>query len=190
MKKYVLLFIVMLCLIGCSQTSNKSIGQTSPTSQSVSNKVVEPQVNTGEWYVEYYMDEFGEVTDKSYIVLVGNGVFSNSATTDSEMSAILLVDKSSISLQLIEYKWSVVKENYPFNLKIKDANGNITKFRLRNTPSGYIKFTNNNYTNMLNILKNEGTIRCSGEIQRMSRSNPYTFSFNLDGFNEALSLVK
>lgn len=190
MSKNVLLFLVMLCLIGCSKTPNKSIGQTLPASQTLSDKDIEPPVNTGEWELEYYKNEFGEITDKSYIVLVGNGVFSNSATTDDEMSAILLVDQSSISLQLVEYNWHVVKEDYPFNLKIKDANGNIIKFRLHNTKSGYIRFTNNNYTNMLTFLKNEGTIRCSGEMHRFSRINPYTFSFNLDGFNEALSLVK
>ena len=106
------------------------------------------------------------------------------------MSAILFVDKSSISLRLVEYSSSVVKEDNPFTLKIKDANGNITKFKLQNTKSGYMKFTNINYANMLNILKNEGTIRCSGEMHRFSRINPYTFSFNLDGFNEALSFVK
>lgn len=180
----------MLCLLGCSKVSNKSNGQSLPMSQTLSDKDIESPVNTGEWELEYYQDEFGEITEKSYIELVGSGVFSNYAATDKEMSAILIVDKSSISLRLVEYQRWVMKEEAIFDLKIKDSNGNITKFRLRNTKSGYIKFTNSNYTNMLNILKNEGTIRCSGELYNSYRSNPYTFSFNLDGFNEALSLVK
>ena len=185
-----MLFFVMLCIIGCSKTSNNSIGQTSTVSQTLPTREIDPPINTGEWNIEYYQDEFGEVTNNSYIELVGSGIFSNYAATDKEMSAILIVDKSSISLSLVEYRHWVMKEDAIFDLKIKDSNENITKFRLRNTRSGSIKFTNNNYTKMMSILKNEGTIRCSGELHNSYRSNPYTFSFNLDGFNEALSLVK
>ena len=151
---------------------------------------VKPSAKTGEWELEYYKDEFGEYTGRSYIALTGNGVFSNYAATDKDMSAILSVDKSSISLRLVEYKRWVQKEEGTFTLKIKDTSGSITKFRLYNTKSGYMKFTNNDYTDMLNILKREGVIRCSGELTNSYRSNSYTFSFNLNGFNEAVSLVK
>lgn len=156
---------------------------------------IEPLVKTGKWELKYYKDEFGEYGNSSYLVLTGNGVFSNSATTNSEMSAILFVDKGSISLRLVEYRSSVVKDDDFFNLKVKDASESITKFKLYNTKSGYMYFTDDSYfgqqyTDMLNILKKEGTIRCSGEMYNSYSSSSYTFSFNLDGFNEAISYVK
>ena len=156
---------------------------------------IEPLMKTGKWELKYYRDEFGEYGNNSYLVLTGTGVFSNSATTNSEMSAILFVDKSSISLRLVEYRSSVVKDDDFFNLKVKSSDGNITQFELYNTTDGYMYFTDSNYlgqryTNMLNILKNEGTIRCSGIMSNKYSSSSYTFSFNIDGFNEAISYVK
>lgn len=159
---------------------------------------IEPLVKTGKWELKYYRDEFGEFGNNSYLVLDGSGVFSNSATTNSEMSAILFVDKESVSLRLVEYRSSVVKDDDLFDLKVKDKDGEITKFNLYNTKSGYMYFRNytstylkeTHYDDIMKILKKEGVIRCSGIMHNSYSSSSYTFSFNLDGFNEAISYVK
>lgn len=156
---------------------------------------IEPLVKTGKWEIEYYKDEFGEYGNSSYLILMGSGVFSNSIATNSDLSAILFVDKGSISLRLIEYRMVVVKNDDTFSLKIKDVDGVVMKFKLYNTESGYMYFTNSDsfgkqYTDMLKILQKEGTIRCSGEMYNSYSSSSYTFSFNLDGFNEAMLYVQ
>lgn len=156
---------------------------------------IKPLVQTGKWEIKYYKNEFGEYSDNSYLVLTGTGVFSNSATTNSDMSAILFVDKESVSLRLIEYRSSVVKDDDSFDLKIKDTAGEIISFKLYNTKSGYIYFTNSsyfgkNYDKIINILNKEGVIRCSGVMYDSYSSSSYTFSFNLSGYGEAIKYVK
>lgn len=155
---------------------------------------LKPLVNTGKWTLKYYKDEFGEYSNDKYLVLTGSGVFSNSATTNSEMSAILFVDKENISLRLIEYRSSVVKDDDSFDMKVKDCNGEITKFSLYNTKSGYIYFSNssyfgNNYDKIKKVLDKEGVIRCSGTMYNSYSSSSYTFSFDLTGYKEALSFL-
>ena len=155
---------------------------------------LKPLVNTGKWTLKYYKDEFGEYSNDKYLVLSGSGVFSNSATTNSEMSAILFVDKENISLRLIEYRSSVVKDDDSFEMKVKDSNGEITKFSLYNTKSGYIYFSNssyfgNNYDKIKKVLEKEGVIRCSGTMYDSYSSSSYTFSFDLTGYKEALSFL-
>lgn len=155
---------------------------------------LKPLVNTGKWTLKYYKDEFGEYSNDKYLVLSGSGVFSNSATTNSEMSAILFVDKENISLRLIEYRSSVVKDDDSFDMKVKDSNGEITKFSLYNTKSGYIYFSNssyfgNNYDKIKKVLEKEGVIRCSGTMYDSYSSSSYTFSFDLTGYKEALSFL-
>lgn len=155
---------------------------------------LEPLVKTGKWTLKYYKDEFGEYGDEKYLVLRGNGVFSNSATTNSEMSAILFVDKDGVSMRLIEYKSSVVKDDDSFNLKIKDANGEVTNYSLYNSKSGYIYFTNssyfgNNADKIRKLLDQEGIIRCSGKMYDSYSSSSYTFTFDLSGYKAALAFL-
>ena len=155
---------------------------------------LEPLVKTGKWTLKYYKDEFGEYGDEKYLVLRGNGVFSNSATTNSEMSAILFVDKDGVSMRLIEYKSSVVKDDDSFDLKIKDANGEVTNYSLYNSKSGYIYFTNssyfgNNADKIRKLLDQEGIIRCSGKMYDSYSSSSYTFTFDLSGYKAALTFL-
>lgn len=155
---------------------------------------LKPLVSTGKWTLKYYEDEFGERSNEKYLVLRGSGVFSNSAATNREMSAILFVDKESVSLRLVEYSSSVVKNDYSFDMKVKDSDGEISKFSLYNSKSGYINFSNssyfgNNYDKILKILDKEGVIRCSGTLYSNYSSSSYTFSFDLTGYKEALKFL-
>ena len=85
--------------------------------------------NTGIWEVRYYVDEFnnptteGYITTKDYVV----GTFSNSATTNSELYVIWLIDKSDVAIKLVEYGRSVVKSSYSstnYNIVMLDPDGN------------------------------------------------------------------
>ena len=61
--------------------------------------------STGSWRNVFYVDEFGEPTNKPYIQLQANdGTFSNSATQNSPLNATFLINsESNIDLQLFEY---------------------------------------------------------------------------------------
>ncbi|MCL1484540.1 MAG: hypothetical protein MH208_09340 [Marinobacter sp.] len=62
--------------------------------------------NTGMWRVGHYVDEFGEPTKLGYINNSSHieGVFSNTATQDSNLNVnFLITSPSKISIQLYEY---------------------------------------------------------------------------------------
>ena len=84
----------------------------------------------GSWTVDYYVDEFnqptsdGYVSNKTYFL----GTFSNSATTDSELLVLVLVDEEDIAFFLYEYGRNLVKnsssryvEEYDITMKTADG---------------------------------------------------------------------
>ncbi|MBQ9065065.1 MAG: hypothetical protein IJ123_06435 [Blautia sp.] len=66
------------------------------------------------WAKRYYLDDFGNQTDKAYIINDNNftGTFSNSATTDARLKAAVYVEPSSVSISLLEYDNSLVRGYY------------------------------------------------------------------------------
>lgn len=89
---------------------------------------------TGSWKMKSYKDEFGEEGASKYLVLMGSGVFSNSATTNSEMTAVLFMEKNGdFSFKLIEYSSLVVKSDDSYEYKIKDSEGDVHEMILYNS---------------------------------------------------------
>ena len=82
------------------------------------------------WKMDYYVDEFDEPSADGYIsndaYFVGK--FSNSATTDSKLHVLLVVDSEDIALMLYEYGSSLVKNSssrndtyYDITMKLPDG---------------------------------------------------------------------
>ena len=57
------------------------------------------------WEIEYYVDEFGDPTNKGYIInkLYIKGYFSNSATTNADLNVRFLIGEDYVSIKLYEY---------------------------------------------------------------------------------------
>lgn len=91
------------------------------------------------WEKKYYVDEFGDETSSSYYVATFDGTFSNSATTNSELTAIVFLDSISnlTSFRLIEYGWSKATflSSETITLKTKDASGNVEEYSLYSSSS-------------------------------------------------------
>ena len=86
---------------------------------------------TGSWEMKSYKDELGEEGASKYLVLMGSGVFSNSATTNSKMTAVLFMEKTGdFSFKLIEYSSSVVKSDDSYDYRIKDSEGEVHEMTL------------------------------------------------------------
>lgn len=65
---------------------------------------------TGNWIIKHFVDEFQQETKEGYIVTYGNGNFTNSATTNSELTAeIIITDKEELQIFLNEYGSQPVK---------------------------------------------------------------------------------
>lgn len=65
----------------------------------------------GDWELKYYVDEFNNPTDRPYISTKSDffGIFSNSATTNSNLRVRILIDKESVAIMLWEYGTYKVK---------------------------------------------------------------------------------
>ena len=65
------------------------------------------------WDLSYYVDEFNKPTDEWYISNVSyiNGTFSNSATTNSKLTVLVLVDANDTAFIMYEYGSHMVKNS-------------------------------------------------------------------------------
>lgn len=148
---------------------------------------------TGSWEMKSYKDEFGEEGASKYLVLMGSGVFSNSATTNSKMTAILFMDKTGdFSFKLVEYSSSVVKSDDSYDYRIKDSEGEVHEMILYNgEESGQMSsWSSENKETMKKILNKGGIITVSVR-ERHAYSTPDTYLFKLDvtGYNKAVSFL-
>ena len=143
---------------------------------------------TGSWEVGAYEDEFGEKGAQKYLLLMGKGVFSNSATTNSRMTAILYVDNNSFSFKLIEYDSSIVKTDDSYNFKIKDSDGDVYEMILynNNTYGQMSSWNSEDMKKMEDILSKGGSITVSvKERNAYSTPDTYLFKLNVEGYSKA-----
>ncbi|MFR9496233.1 MAG: hypothetical protein SNG69_02210 [Rikenellaceae bacterium] len=167
--------------------------------RAVGDKVGDVEVNisiptkTGNWELKNYSDSFGEKTDDNYLILMGKGVFSNSATLNSNLTAILFVDNDSYSFRLFEYGSSPVKDDdASYVTLIKDSEGVIHSMDLTNSgQSAQIRpySWQNNYIDFIRILRKGGDIIVTMSYNKYGKSD-YRFILNVDGFNEAIKYVR
>lgn len=155
---------------------------------------IEVPTGTGAWELKRYSDSFGEETDDKYLVLMGDGVFSNSATTNSNLKVVFFIDGNGFSFRLFEYGSSPVKDDdATYVTRIKDSEGNVHDFRLWNSgQSGQIgSFYNGteDYQKIVDILKKGGDIIVLMNYSKYGQSD-YRFKLNVDGFEKAMKLVK
>lgn len=148
---------------------------------------------TGAWELKRFSDAFGDETGAKYLVLMGEGVFSNSATMNSDLRVVFFVDKDDFSFRLFEYGHSPVKDDDSvYATQVKDSEGNVTEFRLWNAgQSGQIgPFSNikEEYNKMINILDKGGEITVVMHYSKYGESD-YRFKLNVDGFKNAIKFV-
>jgi len=121
--------------------------------------------NTGIWTVGHYVDEFGEPTKQGYIrnTSLIRGVFSNTATQDSELDVNFLIsNSSSISIQLYEYAGNNPVKAYSFDsyrVLIQDTDGKRYDLRATNYESDRLSFDKDASRKVHNILMKGGTVK-------------------------------
>lgn len=141
---------------------------------------------TGFWQLGSYVDEFGDETPNKYLRLGGKGVFSNSATTGSRMTAFLVVDRKDVSFRFIEYDSYIVKNDETCKMKIKDSEGDVHEVEFYNSRDGQMS-TYYDYT-IKEILKKGGKITISAEMGNYSRSK-YLFKMDVSGYEKAYEFI-
>ena len=91
------------------------------------------QSTNSNFAIHYYVDEFGDATDQGYISqeYLSYGTFSNSATTNSEISWYLIASPDELSFVIFEYDSFRVKgsSGFPteYTVSIKTETGDIIR---------------------------------------------------------------
>ena len=153
--------------------------------------------NTGIWEVRYYVDEFnnptteGYITTKDYVV----GTFSNSATTNSELYVIWLIDKSDVAIKLVEYGRSVVKSSYSstnYNIVMLDPDGNRVYMTGTMWKGGDRIYIDSEYeSTVIEALKRNGSV--SFRIDEGGKYGNSSYLFKMEDtsfFDNAYSMLK
>lgn len=143
----------------------------------------------GKWYIKYYVDEFKEETDEKYISQISYGSFSNSATTNSNLTAVIVIDKDNFRIKLEEYGSQVVKNEGSMQISVKDKDGEVTAFEMYNDSDGYLNFYHKttDYGRMIEILLKGGTAKFYCVSNRYSSKSTYNFNIHCKCLQNALN---
>ncbi len=131
------------------------------------------------WEINYYVDDFGDKTDKQYQVYFDSeGKFSNSATSGSELFAKVIIDEKYIRFDLYEYGKgpSVGKEigtaTYKLSVKSGDETYNYSLIAYEKT----MMLKKKERTKFLDMLKNTNKdLKCYLAIKGEYSSSTYNF---------------
>lgn len=152
---------------------------------------------TGYWVLSTYTDEFGDTGSSKYLSLASRGVFSNSATTNSELIAVLFYEKSgSFSIRLIEYGSNIVKDDDRYECSVKDSKGNVYRMTLYNdddegqltTSKLFVSDIEENSKIWKTILGHGGIISVAIK-NYYSTSSTYRFKMDVSGFEKAVKYL-
>jgi hypothetical protein len=146
--------------------------------------------NTGIWEVGYYVDDFGEPTKDAYIknkdILFG--VFSNSATQNSDLAVKFLISNSSdISIQLYEYARPNPVKAYSsdsYTVLIQDKDSKRLELRAVNY-SDRLSFDKSNSKKLHKVLMKGGLIKFK-IVENDNNTTHYSFTIqNADWYDNA-----
>ena len=178
----------------------RAISYINNVGRNINDKFEEKKVNlpvptkTCKWALHTTTDKFGEKTNEKYLSLIGKGEFSNSATSGSELSAIIFVRKNSISIRLLEYgSYSAKDDDEPYNVRIKDSEGKeypLMRF-INDGSEGNLyplDLTDESKNTLNKILSKGGEVSFSISYDKYTPTH-YKFKVNADGYNEAIKHI-
>ena len=173
----------------CEETQGEALGHT--TTSGTCSRCGEVFTS---WEIGEFVDEFKKPTGDKYISIdVYDGTFSNSATTDSKLYAVVQVTKDDIGIMLWEYGNNLVKGIYDYNeysITVLDQAGK--KHYMSGTlyeGSTRVYIDSKYEAEMLQILLKDGEISFYLEDSKYSVST-YLFTIDCSGFSSAYAQIK
>ena len=109
------------------------------------------------------------------------------------MTALLFVSEYDISLRLVEYSSSLVKDDELYSLMVKTPDEEVHYFWLRNNYNGDMSFRSylgESESGFRKLLEQGGVLTCMIEEQtRYGTPSKYYFKLRVNGYNEAINLI-
>lgn len=161
---------------------NDSINKALTTAKALANKP---------WQIDIFNDEFGDPTSEKYLRTIVSGVFSNSATSNSELHVKVLVTKTDIGIFLHEYATSNPPQVFIGigTIKMKNSANEIIDVQSSGdwNQNGGIKISNANFTKFIDFLKkSEGDIKV---VIHDEYNSEYNFNIDVTSFKEEFKLL-
>lgn len=214
MKKLVALFVALTLVLSICTASlaedysyldEMTLEQLTALQEEVATRITAAKAdagasdptNTGIWQVKYYVDEFnnptteGYITTKEYVV----GTFSNSATTNSTLYVIWLIDKDGVAIKLAEYGRNVVKSSYDstdYSITMLDPDGNKVSMTGTMYKGGDRIYIDSKYkSKVLDALKRNLTVSFRIDETGKYASSSYLFKMeDTSFFDNAYNMLK
>ena len=145
--------------------------------------VITSLTTNAQWEQGYFVDEFGDKTEKSYMRMIALGTFTNSATRNSKCIYDFVDTGKAMGVEVKEYGSSMATstDRTVETVKIKTPSGEVkTIDNVFFSRSGVLLFGESNYTQLKSILTESGryvmVFRRSGRYS----SSSYKAIFNID----------
>jgi len=136
--------------------------------------VITSLTTNAQWKLGYYVDEFGDKTEESFMRMRALGTFTNSATQNSKCIYDFLDSGNTMELYVREYGNSMATEiKATFEtVKIKTPSGEIKLIKnVFFSKSGILLFHKDTYAQIKSILTEEGRY-----VMVFNRSGKYSNS--------------
>jgi len=193
-KALCILLAVVLgsALVGCGGgTATTSSPPVAPSESTTAPVTSPPSASSGTWGIKFYIDEFQQPTSDKYISTkdLVRGTFSNSATTNSALSILFIIDADSLAIALNEYGSSRVKNSsssnyvtYNITLLTVDKNKLNVKGTMR-PGSDRINISGEDKDAVISALSKQGGVSFY-IVQSDRTTTTYLFSVETDNFAE------
>ncbi|HIU49632.1 MAG TPA: hypothetical protein IAD22_01280 [Candidatus Limousia pullorum] len=93
MKKALLGLIILILISNCAGCGSNNSPATDETQETQELSTTETEFWGSHWTEKSYVDEFNDPTADKYLCGTFSGTFSNSATSNSNLTAMLIIDK-------------------------------------------------------------------------------------------------
>jgi hypothetical protein len=120
-----------------SKSDRSGYSQGKKKTDSTSNVFLKTTSSNGQWTKQYFLDQFGDKTQNTYIAQRCLGTFSNSATSNSALTVDLCVYYEApdnwlwLRFDLYEYNHNVTVNRNQFGiLTIKTSSGVVSKYTI------------------------------------------------------------
>jgi hypothetical protein len=136
--------------------------------------IITSLTTNAQWKLGYYVDEFGDKTEESFMRMRALGTFTNSATQNSKCIYDFLDSGNTMELYVREYGNSMATEiKATFEtVKIKTPSGEIKLIKnVFFSKSGILLFHKDTYAQIKSILMEEGRY-----VMVFNRSGKYSNS--------------
>ena len=188
-------FAVIVVLVLVFNNANGNLTSSTSSSSKASTGTTSNSSSQNNWGQRQFVDDFGDYTGEKYVVSkYYSGLFSNSATTNSNLRWYLIATRKYVAFFLYEYGYMEVKgfSSYPYTYKvsIKESDGTVTSFSAKNGSDRVMISNSSDYQKFLSILRKEKEIKISIQETGSAASSSYNLgTMNCSGFSTEFKTI-